>query len=1051
MDSVHQGGTDDGASRPVVHSKAFRRLSLPAAVLSVALAATQLAAATPSEASTASSSRVAVGHAPALPKGAVAAAAPSASTKLTLDIELNTGHAAALTAYAEGVGNRNSPYYHQYLSPAQVAQYFGASSAEISTVESQLAAQGLTVGSVAADKMFISVSGTVAQAEHAFGVTIAGYKAAGRTFYANTTAPTLPASVSGDVAQIVGLDNVGYAVPTGISQGHLVKAPAATSATATKAGVSPNYSVNSCSQIAATYNPYGLYDGDQYYDANTLSSIYGFNSKLAAGDDGAGVTVAVFELESYDPTGVADIDSCYGHSTSVTEQKIDGGPTTGANLGVNVGSESALDIENIANLAPGVKIVDYAGPDYTTATDAQILDVFSAIFNQDTAQVVSTSWGLCEALTKYSDSSMQSEENTLFAQAAAQGQSVVAASGDNGSTACYGEDSDGTDSSVTSADDPADQPFVTGVGGTSMSGTGTPTPSVWNNSTDGSGDTQPGASGGGVSSTFSLPSYQGSATTSAPGYAANCPTGTYPSGCREVPDVSALADPYHGYVIMEYAHTSSLPAGEYFSIWGGTSGAAPVWAAVLAITDASTTCRLNGEAGFANPGLYAAGGNSSVFTDVTSGSNWVSQDGGADYYDSATGYDLASGWGTPKVSGVASVLCQAPIVSPSSYFVSTGPTRLMDTRPKYLTGPVTGPVGAGATVTLPVTGTESGVDTGVPTSNVTAVVLNVTGVLPTASGNLTVYPDGGKRPLASNLNFAANNTIANLTVVPVTDGKIDIWNNSSGTINYVVDVDGYFTTDSTASGASTYTPVTPARVADTRSNHKVGTVVGPLAGKSTTAIQVGGLGNIPASGTTAVVLNVTVTQPSYSGNIIVWPAGAPQPTASNVNYGVNQSIPNLVIVPLGSDNATDLGKIDIYNNSGGTVQYVVDVAGYFSAGTSGQKYHALGPVRLVDTRNGTGVGSVGPIGGDKNLNLPLPSNYTAVIANITATGSTSTGDLDGYGLNTTLPTVSNVNFVPGQTIPNLAIIPSNSGISVYNHSTGTTQALVDLAGYFSAS
>lgn len=1051
MDSVHQGGADDGASRPPVHSKAFRRLSLPAAVLSVALAATQLAAATPSEASAASSARVAVGHAPALPKGAAVAAAPSASTKLTMDIELNTGHAAALETYAEGVGNRNSPFYHQYLSPAQVAQYFGATPAEISAVQAQLSAQGLTVGSVAADKMFISVSGTVAQAEHAFGVTIDGYRAAGRTFYANTAAPTLPASVSGDVAQVVGLDDVAYAVPTGVSQGHRVKAPAA--ATMSRAAVSPNYAVNSCADIAATYNPAHIYNGDQYYDANTLSGIYGFNSKLAAGDDGAGVTVAVFELESYDPTGVADLDSCYGHSTSVTEQKIDGGPTAAPDLGQGIGSESALDIENIANLAPGVKIVDYAGPDATGATDAQILDVYSAIFNQDTAQVVSTSWGLCEALTKTGGSSMQAEENTLFAQAAAQGQSVVAASGDNGSTSCYGEAGNGLDSSTLSADDPADQPFVTGVGGTSMSGTGTPVPSVWNDSTDGSGATTPHSSGGGVSTTFGLPAYQGSTTTSAPGYADNCPAGTYASGCREVPDVSALADPAHGYVILEYAKTKVSQAGEYYDIWGGTSGAAPVWAAALALTDASTTCRLNGEAGFANPGLYAAGGNSSVFTDVTSGSNWVAQDGGADYYDAAAGYDLATGWGTPKVSGVASALCQAPIVSPSSYFVPTGPTRLMDTRPKYLTGPVTGPVGAGATVTLPVTGTESGVVTGVPTSNVTAVVLNVTAVQPTGvNGNLTVYPDGGERPLASNLNFVANSTIANLVVVPVTDGKVDIWNNSAGTINYVVDVDGYFTGDSSAAGVSTYTPVTPARVADTRSNHKVGTVLGPVGDYSTTPIQVGGLGNIPAGGTTAVVLNVTVVAPTaVNGNIIVWPAGAPRPTASNVNYSRNEAIPNLVIVPLGSDTAADLGKVDIYNNSAGTIQYVVDVAGYFTAGTSGQKYHALGPVRLADTRNGTGVTSVGPIGSDKNLNLALPSNYSAIIANITAVNGTSNGDLDGYGLDTALPTVSNVNFVPKISIPNLAIVPSNGGISVYNHSTGTTQILVDLAGYFSAS
>jgi hypothetical protein len=1020
-------------ARPPARPRAFRRLGLPAAVLTVALGATQLAVAVPSEAAASSTARVAIGHRPSLPKGAVAAAAPAASTKLSLDVELDTGHSADLEAYAAGVGDRNSPYYHHYLTPTQVADYFGASTTQISAVKAQLSADGLSVGSVAQDGMFISVSGTVAQAEHAFGVTIAGYRAAGRSFYANTSAPTLPVSVSGDVAQIVGLDDVGYAEPLYSATGHLVPAGA---------NVTANYAVNGCSQISSAYAGTKYSNGNGYYTADTLSSIYGFNSKVNAGDDGAGVTVAVFELESYDPAGVAQLDSCYGHNTSVTEQKIDGGPKTGSNLAINVGGESALDIENIANLAPGVKIVDYAGPDYTGASDAQILDVYSAIFNQDTAQVVSTSWGLCEPLTQLGDgtvSNMQSAENALFQQAAVQGQTVVAASGDQGSTDCYGEAGDGTDASVTSVDDPADQPFVTGVGGTTMSGLGTPTQAVWNNSNIVHTPATIIAGGGGVSTGFTLPSYQ-SATTGAPGYSANCSNG---SGCREVPDVSALADPYEGYVILEYAHSSTVPAGEYFSIWGGTSGAAPVWAAAFAIADATTTCRLNGDVGFANPSLYAAGGSSSVFTDIFSGNNWVPQDGGANYYDAAVGYDLASGWGTPKVAGVAASVCQTPIVNPASYYVSDGPTRLMDTRPGRVVGPITGPIGADKTISLTVTGGPGQVPTNA--EGLSAVVLNVTASAPTAQGNATVYPDGTKQPLVSNLNWSAGETIPNLVVVPVVDGKVDIYNNSSGTINYLVDFEGYFTTDSSAPGASTYTAFGPARVADTRSNHLVGSVLGPLGAHSTTAIQVGGQQKLPSSGMSAVVLNVTVTQPAESGNLTVFPSDAVQPLASNINFVANQPIPNLVIVPLGAD-----GKIKIYNNSGGTVQYVVDVAGYFSPGTAGSKYHSLGPVRLLDTRIGTGTTSVAPIATYSSLSLPLPASYTAVVANLTVVGPTAGGDLDAYPAGGALPTFSNVNFSPNEVIPNLAFIPSHSGVAIYNHSAGPAGALLDLAGYFSA-
>ena len=324
VNSVQKGGAGDGVVRSAAHSRAFRRLGIPAAALSIVFGAGQLAAAAPGEAATTSPTRVAVGHAPALPKGAVAAAAPAGSTKLGLDIELNSGHAAELAAYAAGVGNRNSPYYHQYLSSAQVAQYFGASSAQISAVKAQLEAAGLTVGSISSDHLFVSAVATVTQAQSAFGVHIAGYSAAGRSFYANTTAPTVPSAISGDVAQIVGLDDVDYAVPLDSLTTHAVRADSSVTA---GTDIKPNYSVNGCSQIGEAFagSPYS--NGAGYYTADTLSNIYGFNPEMAQGDDGAGVTVALVELASYDPTGVADIDSCYGHKTSVTQQKVDGGPT----------------------------------------------------------------------------------------------------------------------------------------------------------------------------------------------------------------------------------------------------------------------------------------------------------------------------------------------------------------------------------------------------------------------------------------------------------------------------------------------------------------------------------------------------------------------------------------------------------------------------------------------------------------------------------------------------------------------------------------------------
>lgn len=1057
VDNVQLGRGADGAGRPSSRPGALRRLGLPAAALGLALGAAQVAAAAPSLAA-AQSGSVAVGHAPALPKGAVSATAPAASQKLSLDIQLNTGHAAALAQYASAVANRNSPYYHQYLTPAQIAQYFGASQTEISAVEASLRAQGLTVGSVSADGMFVSASGTVAQVSHAFNVTINGYKAGGRSFYANTTAPTVPVSVSSDISGITGMDTVGYAVPHLASAAHAVKASSAKANTS----VTANYSNNSCSGIAQAYSGSGLSNGSGYYTDDSISSIYGLNKMLANGNDGAGVTVAVYELETYDATGVSLLDSCYGHSTSVSEVKVDGGPTTGtANAANNIGVESALDIQNIANLAPGVQILDYAAPN----TDAGILDNYAAIINQDKAKVVSSSWGLCEV---GQTSSVITGENTLFQEAAAQGQTVLAAAGDNGDTDCYGFNQ----STALGVDDPASQQYVTGVGGTGMTGLGSPTPTVWNsNWSNGNGGTSYGAGGGGVSSTWSLPSWQSS--VQATGYSTNCTTTVSQggTGCREVPDVSALADPNNGYVIEEY-YAAGTANGEYYFTIGGTSGAAPVWAAVVALADASTQCRLNGEAGFINPSLYTAGEGSSassVYTDVTSGTNGIAAYSPSYSYPAGTGYDMASGWGTPVASGVAANVCQTPITSAGSYYQADGPIRLMDTRSgSFHVGSVTGPVKANAGVKLSIVGNSLLTGTSAVPSGATAVVLNVTATQPTAGGNATVYPDGEAMPLTSNLNYTAGNTVPNLVVVPLkSDGAVDIANNSPGTVQFIADLEGYYTTSTSVNGvvSSGYNPISPLRALDTRSGGngvakaKIAALTGvslQLGGATITPIGGGSAVMIP-SGITGVAMNVTVTNATGGGFLTVYPTQTASgstvtlPNVSNLNYSTGQTVPNMVMVPVGKD-----GKVRFYNGAiSGATDVIADIAGYYTASATaptGEVYHPLGPVRLVDTRIGEGETSVSPIGAKGTLNLALPSSYEAVIANVTVTSPAGGGFLTAYPLGTTRPAqASNLNFSTGQTVPNLAIVRNNSGVSFYNDASANVQLIVDLSGYFSAS
>ncbi|WP_335971055.1 N-acetylmuramoyl-L-alanine amidase [Streptomyces sp. CA2R106] len=276
-------------------------------------------------------------------------------------------------------------------------------------------------------------------------------------------------------------------------------------------------------------------------------------------------------------------------------------------------------------------------------------------------------------------------------------------------------------------------------------------------------------------------------------------------------------------------------------------------------------------------------------------------DGKVDFYNSAGSVDVladVTGYYTSSTGG--------------SRFAPVGPARLMDTRNG--TGGVTGPVAAGKTVSLQVTGGS----TGIPADGVTAVVMNVTAVSPTATGHLIVYPDGTTQPGTSSLNFPAGTTIANLVTVPVVDGKVDFYN-SAGSVNVLADITGYYTS---STDGSLFHSTGPTRLMDTRNG--TGGTKGALAGGKTLTLALAGHGGLPASGVTAVVMNVTAVSPTTTGHVIVYPDGATRPDTSSLNFPAGQTIPNLVVVPV-----TD-GKLDFYN-SAGSVNLLADITGYFTS------------------------------------------------------------------------------------------------------------------------
>ncbi|MFJ9548469.1 hypothetical protein [Streptomyces erythrochromogenes] len=237
------------------------------------------------------------------------------------------------------------------------------------------------------------------------------------------------------------------------------------------------------------------------------------------------------------------------------------------------------------------------------------------------------------------------------------------------------------------------------------------------------------------------------------------------------------------------------------------------------------------------------------------------------------------------------------------------PTRFLDTRDG--TGAAKQRVGPGGVVTLQVAGVK-----GIPASGVTAVVMNVTAVQPTEAGHVTVYPNGQAAPGVSNLNFTPGQIVPNLVTVPVVNGKVDLRNNS-GSVDLIADVTGYY-----AATGSAFSAGAPVRLLDTRDG--TGARAGAVGGGAIVSLLVAGVEGVPLTGVTAVVLNVTVTNPSQDGHLIVHPHGTGRPNVSNLNYTAGQTVSNLVVVPVVD------GRVTFFNNSGST-DVIADLNGYFTS------------------------------------------------------------------------------------------------------------------------
>jgi hypothetical protein len=446
----------------------------------------------------------------------------------------------------------------------------------------------------------------------------------------------------------------------------------------------------------------------------------------------------------------------------------------------------------------------------------------------------------------------------------------------------------------------------------------------------------------------------------------------------------------------------------------------------------------------------------------------------------------------PKVSGyeqvvVTTVQGASPLTAGSGYVYSglgsyqpVNPFRILDTR---VSGGPLGPGGIRVVQITDVMGLPSGPDP-IPI-NATAVVLNVTAVGSSQASLLTVYPNGTARPTASNLNFAANRTLANLVTVALgqngsgdNEREVAIFN-AVGKVNVVVDVEGYFFADAAGIPNGEFHAMAPLRVCDTRAGMSVNlcnqgrendNLLGPgqVMKVNVSGVPSGVAGapaSIPGNGEAiAAVLNLTGVQGSAATFLSVFPTqsdgscatGAPQFSNINVLAGVNQA--NRVMVRLGPASAGGPSRDVCVYNAAGKVNFVLDANGWFGSSTAplGAQFQAVGPTRICDTRLPAGsdcgaetLTNRGTLQVDvAGVQGMAGSGIVGIIANLTAVNGNQPTYLMGYP-GGSRPATSDINVVPGETLANLMVVGLGGGDMDLFNSAGRINAVIDVDGWFS--
>ncbi|WP_049623283.1 S53 family peptidase [Frateuria defendens] len=593
----------------------------------------------------------------------------AAGTKATLVLKLRDE--AALERYIQDTVTPGSPNYHRFLSTTEFASRYGATDAQIAQVQAFLAKQGLR-GEVAANRLAIHVNGTLGQFGTLFQAPIHDYVAreSGRRFHRPSKALVLPATLAGTVVNVGGLDN------QRVYLSHRVRNAAFPVA---KSGPAPATTLKAPAKApAAQDNPTATGEPGNY-TVGDVANLYHINPLYQRGIDGRGSTVAVVTLSNFDPADAQAYWDGIGLTTKphrITQVHVDGGGDIDAGSG-----ETALDVEQSGGLAPFADVLVYDAPN----TSASYVNAFAQAVIDNKADSISTSWGLPEIynFAALNVDGARVDDTTdvgdlrafhqIFLEAAVQGQSVFAATGDSGAydtVRGLGTGSGpGEFSAPLTVDSPASDPYVTAAGGTTTpfnySFGKHPVESITQESVWGWSylqryfDTYYGAGaidlfsvggGGGVSVYWRTPFYQRftdgvrrsekdqslvyNDPDAGPTTLLKLP-GNFRG--RNLPDVSLNADPETGYLVV------STVDGGVVSGNGGTSFVSPQLNGITALLRQSTGQRI----GLWNPHLYLVQnvfgyGRWSAFNAVSAGDNW--------FYQGEPRYNPGAGLGSLDVT-----------------------------------------------------------------------------------------------------------------------------------------------------------------------------------------------------------------------------------------------------------------------------------------------------------------------------------------------------------------------------------------------------------------